>query len=143
MRRTILMLALLTAGCGQSGDDAANKAATAKAAEAKKAAKPAYCFFKEPDTKGWAASTDASGNVVVKGKAYRQDSRYKAVLGQPVVTGAGAEVSPSITMNDTGYAAPDNWWDVSTTIPNSAAVETVTVRCGAKVLAELKVPRKG
>jgi hypothetical protein len=140
--RTLMLLLSATAlaACGQSNDDTANLAA-AKAAAAKKA-KPAYCFFKDPDTKGWTASTDKDGNVVVKGKAYRQDSRYMAVLGQPVVTGTSAEVSPSITINNTGYAAPENWWDLSVTIPNSAAVEKVTVRCGSKTLAELKVPRK-
>ena len=142
MRKSIFLLGTAAglAACGSSGNEAANQAAPKTAAAPKK---PAYCFFKDPDTKGWSASADKSGNVVVKGKAYRQDPRYMAVLGEPVVTGTRAEVSPSITVNGTGYAAPGNWWDLSSTIPNSAAVETVTVRCGSKVLAELKVPRKG
>src|SRR3982751_5898581 len=141
MRKSIVVLgAAALAACGQSNDEAANLAA-AKAAAAKKP-KPAYCFFKDPDTKGWAASTDKDGNVVVKGKAYRQDPRYMALLGQPVVTGTSAEVSPSITVNNTGYGAPENWWDLSFTIPNSIAVQKVTVRCGSRVLAELQVPRK-
>jgi hypothetical protein len=59
------------------------------------------------------------------------------------VTGPSAEISPTIVVNDTGYGAEDNWWDVKATIPNSVAVETVTVRCGAKAFAELKVPPKG
>jgi hypothetical protein len=42
----------------------------------------------------------------------------------------------------TGFGARDDWWDVTATIPNSAAIETVTVACGAKTLAELKVPAK-
>ena len=42
--------------------------------------RPAYCFFKDGETKGWKARVDKDGNVVVSGKAYRQDSRYKAEL---------------------------------------------------------------
>jgi hypothetical protein len=130
--------ATLFASCGQSGDNA-NQAA-ARPPKAKK--KPAYCFFKDPETKGWVASRDKDGNIVVKGKAYRSDSRYQAVLQNPTVFGASAEISPTIVQNDTGYGAEDNWWDVKATIPNSAAVDTVTVRCGAKAFAELKVPLK-
>src|SRR3954465_15823561 len=101
MRRTILMLgAVLVTACSQSANNQAND--TAMQTAASKTAKPAYCFFKDPDTKGWSASADKSGNVVVKGKAYRQDPRYMAVLGSPVVTGTSAEVSPSITINNTG-----------------------------------------
>jgi hypothetical protein len=128
--------AALLGACGQSGDNA-NQAAVSPPKPKKKVA---YCFFKDPETKGWAASRDKNGNIVVKGKAYRSDSRYQAVLQNPVVTGTSAEISPTIIQNETGYAALDNWWDVKATIPNSAAVETVTVRCGAKALAELKVP---
>jgi hypothetical protein len=130
--------AALLASCGQS-DGNANQAA---AAPPKPKKKPAYCFFKDPETKAWAASRDKDGNIVVKGKAYRSDSRYRAVLQNPVVTGATAEISPTIVVNDTGYGAEDNWWDVKATIPASAAVGTVTVRCGAKALAELEVPLK-
>ena len=141
----IMILAVAAAGlaaCGQSADDqAASRAAASKAAAAKKARAP-YCFFKDAETKSWAASTDAQGNVVVKGKVYRLDSRYKAVLGPPTVTATSAEIRPTITINDTGYAAQDNWWDVAATIPNSAAVETVAVKCGAKTFAELAVKRK-
>lgn len=141
MRTSILWLAAAAvglAGCGRSDDSGANNVA---AAEPKPQRTP-YCFFKNQDTKGWAASTDPSGNVVVKGQAYRSDARYKAVLGEPKVSGPTAEVWPTIVVNDTGYAAPDNWWDVSFTIPGSAAVQSVQVRCGKKVLADLKVPRK-
>lgn len=143
MRNMILVLAAAgLAACGPSADDEApNQAAASKAAAPKKARAP-YCFFKDAETKSWAASTDAHGNVVVKGKVYRQDSRYKAVLGPPTVTGTSAEVRPTITTNDTGYGALDDWWDVAATIPNSAAVETVVVKCGAKTLAELTVKRK-
>ena len=88
------------------------------------------------------ASVAKSGDVVVSGKAYREDSRYKALLSPPTVTGTTAEVAPTIGQNDTGFAAPDNWWDVSETIPNSATVGTVIVKCGDETLATLTVPRK-
>jgi hypothetical protein len=116
-------------------------AAAVHAAQPKK--RPAYCFFKASETKSWAASRDKDGNIVVHGKAYRKDARYMALLGPPTVAGTTAEIVPTITVNDTGYAAADDWWDVKATIPNSAAVDAVTVRCGAKALAELKVPTKG
>lgn len=135
MRQSIILFgAVALAGCG-SNEDTANQVAKAPAKK-----KPSYCFFKEPDTKDWAASRDKTGNVVVKGKAYRQDPRYMAVLGTPAVTGSHAEIAPSITLNDTGFAAPENWWDVSATIPNSALVTGVTVTCGPRTLAELKLP---
>ena len=136
---SVAAAAALLSSCGQS-DSGSNQAA---AAPPKPKKKPAYCFFKEPETKGWAAARDKDGNVVVKGKAYRSDSRYQAVLQNPTVTGATAEIAPTIQQNATGFGAPDNWWDVEATIPNSAAVDTVNVRCGARVLAELKVPVKG
>jgi len=137
MRKAMLLLgAAALAGCGQS-NEAANQVAKAPAKK-----KAAYCFFKEPDTKGWTATRDKAGDIVVKGKAFRQDPRYKAVLGPATVTGTRAEIAPSVGNNDTGFAAPDNWWDLNATIPNSAAVESVAVTCGAKTLAELKVPPK-
>lgn len=137
-------VALGLAGCGQNGggqpaNDLAAANSTAAAATAKR---PAYCFFKDDETKGWTATADAAGNVVVKGKAYREDSRYKTVLGEPVVNGTSAEVRPTIGVNDTGYATSDNWWDMTATIPGSGAVQTVAVRCGAKTIAELTVRRK-
>jgi hypothetical protein len=130
--------AALLGACGQSSDNANQAAANPP----KPRKKVAYCFFKDPETKDWAASRSKDGNIVVKGKAYRSDSRYRAVLQNPTVTGTSAEIAPTIIQNDTAYGAPDNWWDVKATIPNSAAVETVTVRCGAKAFAELKVAPK-
>jgi hypothetical protein len=142
IRQSMMLLgAAALAACGQSADNAAANQAAANAAQPKK--KPSYCFFKDNETKGWAASRGKDGNIVVKGKAYRSDPRYQALLGPPTVTGNTAEVSPTIQQNATGYAAPENWWDVTATIPNSAAVDTVTVSCGPKTLAELKVPVKG
>jgi hypothetical protein len=132
--------AALAACSDQAATDAEPK--VDKATDAK-TPRPAYCFFKDSETKGWVASRDAQGNVVVKGSAFRSDPRYKAELGAPEVSGAEAVVRPSIAPNTTGFASPGNWWDVSATIPGSAAVEKVTVRCGSKVLAELPVKRSG
>ena len=139
MRTPLVLLsaAALLGGCGQSADVSANQAA-ANAAQPKK--KPAYCFFKGKEMKGWKASRGKDGNVVIKGKVYREDSRYKGLLGPPEVSGTTAKIAPTITVNDTGFAAPDDWWDVSATIPNSGAIDTVTVMCGATTIAELKAP---
>ena len=139
MRHFVIVAAAAgLAACDQSGNEqTANQPALAPAKE-----KTPYCFFKDSDAKGWSASTDSQGNVVVKGKLYRQDPRYKAVLEKPKVTGTTAEVWPNIGQNDTGFAAQDDWWDVSLTIPGSAAVTKVDVRCGAKTFATLDVPRK-
>ena len=136
----IAIAAALIAGCGSSASENAANQTTANAAQPKK--KIPYCFFKDSETKGWAASRGKDGNIVVKGKVYREDSRYKALLGPPEVTGTTAQLAPTITVNDTGFAAPDNWWDVTATIPNSAAIDTVRVTCGADTIAELKVPAK-
>lgn len=142
MRKSMILLgavASLTA-CNQSGQNAA--AENSANAASTEAPKPAYCFFKDSETKDWKAKTDKSGNVVVSGKAYREDSRYKALLSPATVSGTTAEVAPTITQNDTGFGAPDNWWPLSQTIPNSQAVTTVTVRCGTETLATLSVPRQ-
>ena len=141
MRKSMFLLGAAAglSACGQPGDDAANLAAANAAAAAKKA-KPAYCFFKDAETKDWAATRDRQGNVVVKGKAYRSDPRYKAQLGPAKIAGDTATLSPTIVLND-GYAAPDNWWDVSAAIPDSAGVRTVIVQCGKKRFAELAVKR--
>ena len=136
MRKLMLLIgAGALAGCGGSDDQATNQVAKAPAKK-----KAAYCFFKEPDTKAWSAKRDKDGNIVVKGKAYRQDPRYMAVLGPATVTDTSAELSPGITTNNTGFAAEDNWWDVSATIPNSAAVTSVTVSCGPRTLATIALP---
>jgi hypothetical protein len=134
----LLCAAAILVGCNDAGDNVAtNAAANATAAEPKHSA---YCFFKDEETKAWKASLDKSGNVTVTGKAHVKDSRYKPELGQPKITGTAAEVWPTLVVNS-GYASPDNWWDVSFTIPNSAAAESVAVRCGRKTVAELTVKR--
>ena len=138
MRQSIILLGALlaVAGCNEAADTTAANTNTAKTEKPK----PKYCFFKDAETKGWTASRDKAGNIVVKGKAYRSDPRYQAQLGAAEVTGNTAVIRPSIGQNTTGYGAPENWWDVSATIPNSDGVETVKVECGPKTLAELKVP---
>ena len=92
MRRSIVLAsaAALLGGCGRSDDGAANQAA-ANAAQPKK--KAAHCFFKDSETKDWKASRGKDGNIVVKGKAYRSDSRYQALLGPPEVTGTRASIA--------------------------------------------------
>lgn len=137
---TALGLAAVLSACGQPNDSATSNQTAANSAQPRK--KPAYCFFKDPETKAWAASRGKDGNIVVKGKVFRSDPRYKVVLQPPVVTGTSAEISPTISLNDTGYAAPENWWDVTATIPNSAAIDAVTVSCGARTLAQFKLPPK-
>jgi hypothetical protein len=135
----LMAAAAVLTSCGQPSSEQNNMAA---AAAAKPKEKPRYCFFKEDGTKGWTASRGSDGNITVKGRAYRQDGRYKAVLGEAKVIGTTAEVWPSITTNPS-YSSPDGWWDVSATIPNSSGVDSVAVRCGKRTLAELKVARKG
>jgi hypothetical protein len=140
MRKSMLMLAGagLLAGCN-SGNDVPNEAATKSAAPTKP--RPAYCFFKDSETKSWAAKRGKDGNILVSGKVYRDDSRYQAILNPATVSGTTAEITPTIVPN-AGYAAPDNWWDVKATIPNSAAVTTVNVDCGAKTIASFTLPAK-
>lgn len=139
MRQSIILLGTLlgAASCNQAANSPAGNATNTAAAEKPR---PRYCFFKDSETKAWSASRDKDGNIVVKGKAYRSDPRYQARLGDAEVNGSKATVRPSITQNATGYAAPDNWWDVSATVPDSGTVDTVVVECGPKTLAELKVP---
>ena len=138
MRTSIFLLiagAAALAGCSESGDNSANASAPKTAAPKK----VPYCFFKSENSKGWAASRGKDGNIVVKGKGYLADSRYKADLGTPDVEGTMATVQLKMQQNDTGFASADGWWDISKTIPNSAAITKVDVQCGAKTLASLTV----
>ena len=139
MRHFVIVLAAAgLAACGQDGNEqTANQAAAAPPRE-----KTPYCFFKDSEAKGWAASAGKDGNAVVKGKLYRQDGRYKAFLDKAKVEGTTAEVWPNVGQNDTGFSAPGDWWDVSLTIPGSAEVTRVHIRCGAKTFASLDVARK-
>lgn len=143
MRKSILLLAtaLGLAGCNQAVE---NQSATANAnAASAKPKRAAYCFFRDEETKGWSVEAAANGDVTVKGRAHVKDPRYSAQLGEAEVMGTNARIAPTVGPNTTGFRSVDNWWDVSATIPNSARVESVTVECGKKVLAELKVQRTG
>lgn len=136
------------ASCGGSDDSAAANAAAENAAAAAAAAKPkhpTYCFFPDAanDVKGLAAKAGKDGNVVVTGKARLEDRRYMAALAQPDVSGTGASIWLTMPQNTTGFGAPDNWWELSATIPDSSAVTDVTVMCGTTTLATLTIPRSG
>jgi hypothetical protein len=141
MRENLLLLAAAAAltSCNQAANDAASNATANVAAARPK--HPSYCFFKDEEAKGWKTSLDPSGNVTVVGKMHVKDARYKAGLGQPGVSGTNVELWPTLVVNDTGYASPDNWWDVSSVIPDSAAVKSVVIRCGRKTVAQLTIKR--
>jgi hypothetical protein len=146
--RTFLMFAASAAAaagltaCGQSEQNAAGNAAANASASTAAAAKPkhpTYCFYKDANTKGWSAARDKSGNVTVKGKAYLADAAYSGSLIQGEVEGEKASIWLTMSPNTTGYAKPDGWWDVSATIPGSAAAKSVVVMCGTKTVATLPV----
>jgi hypothetical protein len=142
LTKTIYLLAAAgtLAACSQPTDHgAANQAANA--VQPKK--KASHCFFKDAEMKGWSAVRSKDGDITVRGKVYRSDSRYKVVFGDPVVSGATAEISPTLQQNSAAYGAPDDWWDVTANIAGGAAVDTVNVTCGSKTVAALKVPAKG
>jgi hypothetical protein len=143
MRNTLSIIAAfgLLAACGQSADNGAADQAAANKVEPKK--KATHCFFKDAEMKGWSAARGKDGNITVKGKVYRSDSRYKVVFGEPVIDGTAVELSPTLQQNSAAYGAPDDWWDVSSTVPNSAAIDTVRVTCGSSTLADIKVATKG
>jgi len=130
----------LLAACNQTANTTAENAAANAAAPAVK--HPTYCFFTDADTKGWSASRDTQGNVTVKGKARLEDTRYMGMLDQPEVSGTSASVWLTMTPNTGATGAPENWWDVAATIPNSAGVASVNVMCGNKTVAQLSVKPK-
>jgi hypothetical protein len=130
-----LVAAMAATGCSeQAGDNAAANQAPAPPE------KVPHCFFKDSDTKEWAAKVEGE-QVVVTGRVFRSDARYKAILLEPKIDGAVAVVRPSMTSNDTGFAADGNWWDVEARIP-ATGVEKVEVRCGKKLVTSLDLPRK-
>jgi hypothetical protein len=141
MRALIWVAAAATiAGCNQSGaNNNVAASATANTAAAEKPKHPTYCFYQDANTKGWSARRDKSGNVSVKGKAYLEDSAYSGSLVQGEVAGDKATIWITTGANTTGYAKPDGWWDVSATIPDSAAAKSVTVLCGTKTVVTLPV----
>ncbi|MEO8454120.1 MAG: hypothetical protein ABI454_03085 [Sphingomicrobium sp.] len=141
VRLLVAISAALVAGCNQGGDTKAAGPANASAnSAAAKPKHPSYCFFKDSETKSWSAARDAQGNVTVKGKAHIEDTAYSAQLAAPEVSGLSATLWLTMSPNPGPYGAVDNWWDVAATVPNSGGVDSVTVRCGTKNVAQLKVP---
>ena len=143
MKNNVLILALMAGlpSCGQQSDT--EPAANASVNREATAEHPRFCFFKDEETKGWAAKRGPSGDIAVSGKAHVKDSRYQATLGSPEMAGTTAKLWLSINPNSGTYGATDDWWDVSATVPGGAAVTDVTVMCGPKAIAQLKVPRAG
>ena len=137
MRLLVLVGAAGLAACGHNSDPLANRASPAAKKE-----RPKYCFFKDADSKGWTAERGKDGNITVSGKLYRSDGRYMAVLGEPKIKGSTVEYWPSVTTNTTGVSMADGWWTVTATIPNSANIVTVDIKCGSKTFAEFKLPPK-
>jgi hypothetical protein len=137
--RALLMGAVaVLSGCNQGAETkSGNQVANAAPASPKH---PTYCFFKDADTKDWKASRGADGNITVKGRAHVEDTRYQAALSEQEISGTNASLWLTMGPNSGAYGAPENWWDVSAAIPNSGAVESVTVMCGNKTVAQLKVP---
>jgi len=131
----------MLAACTQSADKGPANEAAANTVQPKK--KASHCFFKDKEMKGWSAARGKDGNITVKGKVYRSDSRYKVVFGEPVIDGTAVELSPTLQQNSAAYGAPDDWWDVNTIVPNSAAIDTVRVTCGPNTVADIKLPAKG
>ncbi len=137
MQRPVIFAAIaaLIAGCSPSGEDqAANEAAAQPPPE-----KPPHCFFKDSETKDWAVRVEGD-RAVVTGRGFRSDARYKAILLDPKVAGGVAVVRPSITTNDTGFAAEGNWWDLKTAVP-TAGIESVEIRCGKALVASLPLAK--
>ena len=136
-----MVAASMLAACTQSADNGPANETAANTVQPKK--KASHCFFKDDEMKGWSATRGKDGNITAKGKVYRSDSRYKVVFGEPVIDGSTVELSPTLQQNTAAYGAPEDWWDVSSTVPNSAAIETIRVTCGGKTLADIKVATKG
>ena len=140
MNRThyLIMGSLILASCGQSDENAGNQTAASPPQPKKR---PAYCFFKPEEMKGWTAKRGKDGNITIKGKGHVKDPRYKAIFAPPTITGTTVQISPTITTNS-GYEAPGDWWDVSTTVPNSGALTDVQISCGDKPVAQFTLPLK-
>src|SRR5689334_5196396 len=131
MSTRLLLLAgsvAILGACHQAESNTATNEAANSVATAPK--HPTYCFFKDSATKGWSASRDAQGNVIVKGKGHLDDTAYMAQLGEPEIAGKTATLWLTMGTNTGATGAPENWWDVKATIPNAAAIDSVTIMCG-------------
>jgi hypothetical protein len=91
--------------------------------------------------KAWKASTDAAGNITVTGKAHVKDSRYVAQFGEPEIEGSTASLALTIAQNSGTYGATDDWWDLKATIPANPALQSVSVTCGGKSVADLPLKK--
>jgi hypothetical protein len=140
MRRSVILLPALgvLAACNQAADQPAANAAANATAPAKK---PGFCFFKPEEMKGWKVSTDGKGNITVTGKAHVKDSRYVARLGEPEIDGSTASLALTIAQNSGTYGATDDWWDLEAAIPANAALQSVSVTCGGKSIADLPLKK--
>lgn len=128
------------AACGQQTDNGASNVAASNTAAQQ--TKHAYCFFKDDEMKGWTAVRESDGSIKVEGKAHVKDPRYKATISQSAIGPKKVIINPTIGTNDTGYAKPDDWWDLSVTVPNTASLTEAVVQCGDKTVADLQVPLK-
>jgi hypothetical protein len=140
MRRSVILLPALgvLAACNQAADQPAANATGNAAAPAKK---PGFCFFKPEEMKGWKACADAKGNITITGKAHVKDSRYVAQFGEPEIEGSTASLALTIAQNSGTYGATDDWWDLKATIPAKPALESVSVTCGGKAVADLPLKK--
>jgi len=140
MRRSIILLPALgvLAACNQAADQPAANTTGNAAAPAKK---PGFCFFKPEEMKGWKASADAKGNITVTGKAHVKDSRYVAQFGEPEIEGSTASLALTIAQNSGTYGATDDWWDLKAMIPANPALQSVSVTCGGKSVADLPLKK--
>jgi hypothetical protein len=137
--RGLVIAAASLAACGQSTDREAKHATVPQPAKKK----IPYCFFQGSEMKAWSAKRGKDGDIIVKGKVYRDDSRYQAILKPAVVSGTRAELSPDLQQNPTQYGAAGDWWDVSQTIPSGAGVSSVDVTCGTHTVAHFDLKPKG
>jgi hypothetical protein len=140
MKGSIIVVAAAAAALAACGSGEADNGANAVANAAAAPKHPTYCFFKDAATKNWTVGVVYGGSVTVGGKARLDDARYRGELGQPEIVGTKARVWLTMAENH-GYASPDSWWDVTFAIPDSTKVTDVTVMCGTKTVAELKVKR--
>jgi hypothetical protein len=122
--------AIFLGGCGKQAEQQSQP-------NPKAVVKPPHCFFKDSETKGWKLAGKGD-TLIVTGRAYRSDPRYKTVLLDPVVTGRLAVLRPSIAVNDTGFATIDNWWDLEAKLPRGS-IDRVEIRCGKNLVATLPV----
>jgi hypothetical protein len=55
--------------------------------------------------------------------------------------GSTASLALTIAQNSGTYGATDDWWDLKATIPANPALESVSVTCGGKAVADLPLKK--